>query len=146
MEGRERPLAYGKKIITCILATFSPVRQGLFPVVRRFFSAGFPQSRSCTTGIWVCTTGWRPRLYLCTPSPALSCERRSSLTHVSKPVPGVHGKRGLERGWPKRLAKGWRRVGEGLVEGCRRVGKGLAVSLHPPTLQFLRCPFRRAGL
>ena len=29
----------------------------------------------------------------------------------SKRVPGVHGKRGLERGWQKRLTKGWRRVG-----------------------------------
>ena len=29
----------------------------------------FPQSRSCTTGFGVCTTGWRPRLHLCTPSP-----------------------------------------------------------------------------
>ena len=26
---------------------------------------------SCTTGIWACTTGWRPALYLCTPTPAL---------------------------------------------------------------------------
>ena len=29
---------------------------------------------------------------------------------VSKRVPGPHGKRGLERGWQKRLAKGWRWV------------------------------------
>ena len=35
------------------------------------------------------------------------------LTRVSKQVPGVHGKRGLERGWQKRLAEGWRKVGEG---------------------------------
>ena len=45
-------------------------------------------------------------------------ERRMSikkpLTGVSKPVPGAHGKRGFERGWQKRLTKGWRRVGEGL--------------------------------
>ena len=38
------------------------------------------------------------------------------LTRVSKRVPGVQGKRGLERGWQKRLAKGWRRVGEGLAD------------------------------
>ena len=56
------------------------------------------------------------------------------LTRVSKRVPGVHGKRGLERGWQKRLAKGWRK-------GWRRVGKGLAkawqrVGGFPCTLQF----------
>ena len=33
------------------------------------------------------------------------------LTRVSKPAPGVRRKGRLERGWPKRLAKGWRRVG-----------------------------------
>ena len=44
---------------------------------------------------------------------------KKPLPRVSKPVPGVHGQRGLERGWLKRLAKGWRRVG-----GC------------PCTLQF----------
>ena len=51
---------------------------------------------------------------------------KKPLTSVSKRVPGVHGKRGLERGWQKRLAKGWRKVGEGLARGWRRVGKGLA--------------------
>ena len=59
---------------------------------------------------------------------------KKPLTRVSKRVPGVHGKRGLERGWQKRLAekvgkrlaKGWRRVGEGLAKGWRRVGEGLA--------------------
>ena len=45
---------------------------------------------------------------------------------VSKRVPGAHGKRGLERGWQKRLAKGWRKVGEGLAKGLQRVGGGLA--------------------
>ena len=39
------------------------------------------------------------------------CSPKKSLTRVSKPVSGVHGKRGLERGWQTRLAKGWRRVG-----------------------------------
>ena len=33
-------------------------------------SVYFPQSRSCTTACWACTTGWHPPLYLCTPSPA----------------------------------------------------------------------------
>ena len=51
------------------------------------------------------------------------------LTCVSKPVPGVHGKRGLERGWQKRLAKGWRKVGEGLAKGWRRVS-GFPCTLH----------------
>ena len=40
---------------------------------------------------------------------------KKPLTRVSKRVPGAHGKRGLERGWQKRLAKGWRKVGEGLA-------------------------------
>ena len=43
------------------------------------------------------------------------------LTRVSKGVPGAHGKRGLERGLAEKvgkgLAKGWRRVGEGLAKG-----------------------------
>ena len=46
---------------------------------------------------------------------------KKPLTRVSKRVPGVHRKRGLERGWQKRLAKGWRKVGEGLARGWRRV-------------------------
>ena len=53
-----------------------------------------------------------------------------ALTSVSKRVPGIYGKRGLERGWQKRLAKGWRRVGTGLAKGWRRVGG------FPCTLQF----------
>ena len=50
---------------------------------------------------------------------------------------GAHGKRGLERGWQKRLAervgKGLadKRVGEGLAKGWRRVGEGLADFLAP---------------
>ena len=63
---------------------------------------------------------------------------KKPLTPVSKRVPGVHGKRGLERGWQKRLAKGWQKVGKGLTKGWHRVGEGLAkgrrVSLHPPNL------------
>ena len=51
---------------------------------------------------------------------------KKRLTSVSKRVPGVHGKRGLERGWQKRLAKGWRKVGEGSAKGWQRVGEGLA--------------------
>ena len=46
-------------------------------------------------------------------------ESKKPLTRVCKRVPGVHGKRGLERGWQKRLAKG-------LAKGWRRGGKGLA--------------------
>ena len=51
---------------------------------------------------------------------------KKPLTRVSKRVPGAHGKRGLERGWQKRLAKGWRKVDEGLAKGWHRVGEGLA--------------------
>ena len=47
---------------------------------------------------------------------------KKPLTRVSesKPVPVVHGKRGLERGWHKRLAKRWRRVGgfPGTLQFC----------------------------
>ena len=42
-------------------------------------------------------------------------QAKKPLTRVSKRVPGVHGKRGLERGWQKRLAE---KVGEGLAKGC----------------------------
>ena len=56
---------------------------------------------------------------------------KKPLTRVSKPVPGAHGKRGME----KRLAKGWRRVGEGLAD-----------FLAPPISEFLRRPFRDTGL
>ena len=59
-------------------------------------------------------------------------------TRVSKRVPGVHGKRGLERGWQKRLAEGWRKVGERLAKGWRRVGE------FPCTLQY--CNLRSALL
>ena len=38
---------------------------------------------------------------------------KKPFTRVSKRVIGPHGKRSLERGWQKRLAKGWRRVGKG---------------------------------
>ena len=54
-------------------------------------------------------------------------ELKKPLTHVSKRVPGAHGKRGLES---KGLAKGWQRVSEGLAQGWRRV------SGFPCTLQF----------
>ena len=73
---------------------------------------------------------------------------KKPLTRVSKRVPGAHGKRGLERGWQKRLAKDWRKVGEGLA----KVGTGLAkdqrrVSGFPCSLQFRnsRGAFRDTG-
>ena len=53
----------------------------------------------------------------------LSCIQKP-LTRVSKQVPGVHGKKGLERGWQKRLAEGWRK----LAKVWRRVGRFLAPS------------------
>ena len=50
--------------------------------VRRFFLKSPHRAGPCTTRIWVCTTGWRLALYLCSPSPCLgvkggciSCER-----------------------------------------------------------------------
>ena len=58
------------------------------------------------------------------------------LTRVSKPMPGVHGKRGLERGWRKRLAKGWLKV----AKGWRRVGKGLAGFLAPSNFAIPETP------
>ena len=75
---------------------------------------------------------------------------KKPLTRVSEPVPGVYGKRGLERGWQKRLAKCWRRVGERLAKGWHRVGEeGLAkgwqrVGGFPCTLQL--CNSRDACL
>ena len=78
---------------------------------------------------------------------------KKPLTRVSKRVPGVHGKRGSERGWQKRLAekvgrkgwqkrlaKGWRRVGKGLARGWRRVGKGLADFLAPSNFGIPEAP------
>ena len=69
------------------------------------------------------------------------------LTSVSKRVSGVHGKRGLERGWQKRvgkgLAKGWRGLGKGLAKGWRRVGKGLADFLAPSDFGIPEAPFQR---
>ena len=57
---------------------------------------------------------------------------------------------GLERVGRKRLAKGWRKDGEGLAKGWHSVGEGLAkgqrISLHPPISDFPRHPFRDAGL
>ena len=66
------------------------------------------------------------------------------LTRASKRVPGVHGKRGLDRGWQKRLAKVWWKVGEGLAKGLQRVG-GFPCTLQF-CMQFPKRPFRRAGL
>ena len=72
---------------------------------------------------------------------------KKPLTRVSKPVPEVHGKRGLERGWQQRLAKGWRKVGEGLAKGWHKVGEALAkgwrVSLHTPMSQIHEAPVQK---
>ena len=70
------------------------------------------------------------------PKALRSADPKKPLTRVSKRVPGAHGKRGLERGWQKRLAekvgrKGWRRVGTGLAQGWQRVSEGLADFLAP---------------
>ena len=62
---------------------------------------------------------------------------KKPLTRVCKRVPGAHGKRGLGRGWQKRLAKGWRKVGEGLAKGCEGLAKGWRrVGGFPCTVQF----------
>ena len=77
-------------------------------------------------------------------------EAKKPLTRVSKRLPGVYGKRGLERGWQKRLANGWRKVSERSAQGWRRVGKGLAkgrqIPPHPPTFQICKRPFRNKSL
>ena len=65
---------------------------------------------------------------------------KKPLTNVSKRVPGVHGWRGLEKGWQKRLAKGWRKVGERLAKGWHRVGEGLAGFLAPSNFAILEAP------
>ena len=71
------------------------------------------------------------------------------LTRVSERVPGVHGKMGFERGWQKRLAKGWRKVGEGFCEGLakggQRVGKGLASFLAPSKIAISEAPVSKSG-
>ena len=69
-----------------------------------------------------------------------SSRTKKPFTRVSKRVPGVHGKRGSERGWQKRLAKGWRKVGEGLTEGWHRVGEGLADFLAPSNFGIPEAP------
>ena len=67
----------------------------------------------------------------CSHNVSQKVKRISRFSDVSNRVPGAHGNRGLERGWRKRLAKGWRKVGEGLAKGWRRVGEGLADFLAP---------------
>ena len=70
------------------MATFSPVRQGLFPCTTALFSEEFPQSRPCTTRIWACTTGSLLAPYLCSPSPALGL--RVVVHLVLNFFPGAH--------------------------------------------------------
>ena len=65
---------------------------------------------------------------------------KKPLTRVSKPVPGAHGKRGLEGGWRGVGRKGWRRVGKGLAQGWRRVGEGLADLLAPSNVGIPEAP------
>ena len=55
------------------------------------------------------------------------------LTCVSKPVPGVHGKRGVGEG----LAE---KVGEGLAKGWQRVGGGIADFLAPSNFGIPEAP------
>ena len=58
-----------------------------------------------------------PAGFLDVDSRVISATRtKKLLTRVSERVPGAHGRRGLERGCQKRLAKGWRKVGEGLAQ------------------------------
>ena len=65
---------------------------------------------------------------------------KKPLTRVSKPAPGIHRRRGLERGWQKRLAKGWQKVGEGLAKGWQRVGEGIADLLAPSIFGIPEAP------
>ena len=82
-------------------------------------------------------------------------QTKKPLTRVSKPVPGAHGKRGFERVWQKRLAKGWQKrlaekVGrkgwqKRLAEkvgrkGWRRVGEELADFLAPSSFGIPEAP------
>ena len=63
---------------------------------------------------------------------------KKPLTRVSKRMPGVYGKRGLEWGWQKRLAE---KVGKGLAKGWqKRVGKGLAGFLAPSNIAISEAP------
>ena len=73
-------------------------------------------------------------------TPCCGTLSKKLLTRVSKRVPGAHGKRGLERGWQKRLAKGWRKVGEGLAKGWHSVGEGLADFLAPSNFGIPEAP------
>ena len=80
-------------------------------------------------------------------TPKKALQKHFHFQKLAKPVPGVHGKRGLERvgrkGWQRvgeRLAKGWRRAGEGLAKGWRRVGKGLAGFLAPSNFAIPEAP------
>ena len=70
MEGKEPPLTLRREN-QYLLGHFFPCTPGPFSCSTGLFCVSFPQSRSCTTGIWACTTGWRPALYLCTPAPCL---------------------------------------------------------------------------
>ena len=76
-------------------------------------------------------------------------KKRAEISHGSSTVfqilggvIGAHGKRSLKRGWQKRLAKGWHRVGEGLGKGRQRVSLRVA----PSNFAIPKRPFSRAGL
>ena len=77
---------------------------------------------------------------------SVTTKSKTLSTRVAKRVIGATE----GRAWRGVGRKGWQRVGKRLVKGWHRVGEGLAkgwrgVSLHPPTLQFPKRPFRRAG-
>ena len=46
----------------------------------------------------------------------------------------------VERGWHKRLAKGWRKVGEGLAKGWRRVSGFPCFETPPNRTQTKKFP------
>ena len=73
-----------------------------------------------------------------TPFPKDPFFRTRLLTRVSNPRLGSTERWGLERGWQKRLAKGWQTVGTGWAKGRQRVGG------FPCTLQL--CNSRGARL
>ena len=68
---REPPLTLRQEKQYQYFGHLFPCTPGPFSLQYGPFSEEFPQSRPCTTRIWVCATGWRLALYLCSPIPAL---------------------------------------------------------------------------
>ena len=69
---------------------------------------------------------------------------KKPLARVSQQVIGAHGK-----GWQKRLAKGWRKFGEGLAQGWSRVGECRQIVaerfLAPSNFAIPQTPAQKSG-